>query len=181
MTFTLFPLKQLERTLTEMLFPPYVTAAIVSVGGLLKQKNIFFSPGHRQREFATAVYPPLLLCHVSHSCHSGQEYLHTFVSDRLVFNYLLGSNSLYRVLYLLCVTPHKLQRAPPPRGVVSCCSGLAPGCSPSHYPYYTFAAEQARAALTWRRYQYGNKGLLVRSLGDTRASIVISPQQRRCG
>lgn len=130
MTFTLFPLKQSERTLPEMLFPPYVTAAIVSVGGLLKQKKHFFPPAHRQREFAAAVYPPLLLCRVLHSCRWGQEYLHTFV-----FNYLPGSNSLCPVWYLLCVTPHKLQRAPPPRGVVSCCSGLAPGCSPSRYPY----------------------------------------------
>lgn len=167
-----------------MLFPPYVTAAIVSVGGLLKQKKKqFFPPGHRQKRIcncclSTTVAVP---CFTLPSFGAGSICIPLSpIAASLIT--CPGSSSLYRVLYLLCVTPHKLQRAPqPPRGVVSCCSGLAPGCSPSRYPYYAFAAERARAALTWRGYQYGNKGLLVRSLGDTRASIVISPQQRRCG
>lgn len=52
------------------------------------------------------------------------------------------------------------------------------------FPSYTMcghAARQVRAVLTCRRYQYGNKGPLVRSLGDTWASIVILPPQRWCG
>lgn len=69
--------------------------------------------------------------------------------------------------------------------VVSCCFLLVLSYNPSgDFPSYKMcghAARQVRAVVTCRRYQYGNKGPLVRSLGDTRASIVISPRQRQCG
>lgn len=69
--------------------------------------------------------------------------------------------------------------------VVSCCFLFVLSYSPSgDFPSYNMcghAARQVRAIVTCRRYQYGNKGPLVRSLGDTQASIVILPQQWRCG
>lgn len=36
------------------------------------------------------------------------------------------------------------------------------------------AARQVRAVVTCRRYQYGNKGSLVRSLGETWAPLLLS-------
>lgn len=111
MTFTLFPLKQLERMLTEMLFPSYVTAAIVSVGGLLKQKTFFFRRG-TDIENLRLLFIHHCRCAMSYAPAIRARSICIPLSDRRVFNYLLSSNSLYRVLYLLCVTPHKLQRAP---------------------------------------------------------------------
>lgn len=124
-TFTLFPLKQLERMLTETLFPPYVTAAIVSVGGLLKQKTFFFRRG-TDKENLQLLFIHHCCCAIFYTPVIRARSICIPLSDHRVFNYLLSSNSLYRVLYLLCVTPHKLQRAP--LHVASCPAVLASRC-----------------------------------------------------
>lgn len=92
-------------------------------------------------------------------------------------------NSLYRIFIPYSISLITACTIQP--NVVSCCFLLVLSYNPSgdfpSYKMYGHAARQVRAVVTCRRYQYGIKGPLVRSLGDTWASIVISPRQQRCG
>lgn len=85
----------------EMLFPSFVSY-IVSFRDYWNRKAL--------RENAIAVHPLLSLYHILYSFYQGLEVFAYLCL--IVFDYLLDSNSVYHVLYLLCVTPHKLRQAP---------------------------------------------------------------------
>lgn len=81
--------------------------------GIIKTEKYFFPPaGTLTKRICNCCLPTTVVVPYFLLLSFGPRSICIPLSDRRVINYLCSSNSLYRILYLLCVTPHKLQRAP---------------------------------------------------------------------